>query len=258
MVTRDTAWPPGTPCWTDLGVPDITRAGTFYATVFGWDVQPGPPEAGGYAMCLRGGRPVAGIGPQQGPPGTPPVWTTYLATADVDQSAAAARAAGGQVLVAPVDVMDVGRMAVAADPGGAVFGLWQARAHTGIGVANEPGALCWNENLSRDYEANRAFYRSVFGYEFGDMGGGGFRYATLRLDGREVGGIGELNDSFPAGVPAHWGVYFAVSGTDTAVAAVTAAGGSVIRPPWDMPAGRMAVVQDDQGAVFSVITLLGG
>jgi uncharacterized protein len=257
MVTRDTAWPPGTPCWVDLGVPDIAQAGRFYASLFGWDVQPGPPEAGGYAMCFSGGRAVAGIGPQQGPPGTPPVWTTYLATADVDASAAAARAAGGQVLVAPMDVMDVGRMAVAADPGGAVFGLWQARAHTGVGVANEPGALCWNENLSRDYEANQAFYRAVFGYQFGEMSGTGFRYATLKLDGHEVGGIGELNESFPAEVPAHWEIYFAVADTDATAASVTAAGGGMIRPPWDTTVGRMAVVQDDQGAVFSVIAPQG-
>jgi len=258
MVTRDTAWPAGTPCWIDLGVEDTGQAGKFYARLFGWDVQPGPPEAGGYAMCLRDGRPVAGIGPKQGPPGTPSVWTTYLATDDLDKTAGTVQAAGGQVFMAPMDVMDVGRMAIAADPGGAVFGLWQARAHTGIGVANEPGTLCWNENLSRDFERNKAFYHAVFGYEFGDMSDAGFRYATLKLDGREVGGIGELDASFPADVPAHWQAYFAATDADATAAAVTAAGGSVVRPPWDTPYGRMAVVGDDQGAVFSLIAMPPG
>ncbi len=255
MVTRDTAWPSGTPCWVDLGVGDIARASAFYAGLFGWEIQPGPPETGGYAMCLQNGRAVAGIGPKQGPPDAPPVWTTYLASADADETARLVKAAGGQILVDPMDVLDAGRMAVAADPAGAAFGIWQARAHTGVGLANEPGSLCWNENLSRDFDGNKAFYRTVFGYDYGDMGDAGFRYATLKIGGTEVGGIGELDGSFPAGIPAHWSVYFAADDTDATVAKITAAGGSMARPPWDTPYGRMAVVADDQGAVFSLISM---
>jgi predicted enzyme related to lactoylglutathione lyase len=253
MVTRDTAWPSGTPCWVDLGVDDIARAVTFYSQLFGWDIQPGPPEAGGYRMCLKDGRPVAGIGPKQGPPEDPPAWTVYLASDNADETAGRITAAGGQVVVAPMDVMDVGRMLVAADPAGAVFGVWQARSHTGLGLANEPGAVCWNENFSRDLEGNQAFYGAVFGYEYGDMSTPGFRYATLKLDGHEVGGIGEFGGGFPPGAPAYWSTYFAVGDTDAAVVTVTKAGGSVTREPWDSPYGRMAVVSDDQGAVFSLM-----
>jgi uncharacterized protein len=258
MVARDTAWPGGTPCWVDLGVADIARATAFYAGLFGWDIQPGPPEAGGYTMCLLTGRPVAGIGPQQGPPGAPPAWTTYLAADDADETAAKITEAGGQLFMDPFDVMDVGRMAVAADPGGAVFGIWQARAHIGVGLANEPGTLCWNENHTRDFDQNTAFYQAVFGYELADLEGVGIRYATFKLGGREVAGIMELDASGPASVPAHWETYFAVAGTDAAVAAVQVAGGALVRPPWDTPYGRMAIVTDDQGAEFSVITQPGG
>jgi hypothetical protein len=254
MVTREDAWADGTPCWIDLGVHDMAKAFAFYEGLFGWDIHPGPPEAGGYTMCLRSGRPVAGIGPAQAPPGTPPTWTTYIASAHVDDTASKVEAAGGQVLAESMDVMDVGRMAVAADPGGAVFGIWQARAHIGIGLANEPGTLCWNENLSRDFEGGKEFYRAVFGYEYGDMGDGGFKYATLKASGTEVGGIGELDGSYLASVPAHWSVYFAVEDTDAAVAKVTAAGGNVARLPVDTPYGRMAAVTDDQGAGFSLIS----
>jgi uncharacterized protein len=254
MVTRDTAWPSGTPCWVDLGVDDIARAVTFYSQLFGWDIEPGPPEAGGYRMCLKDGRPVAGIGPQQAPPGTPPFWTVYIASADADETAGKITAAGGQVPVAPMDVLDVGRMAVAADPAGAAFGIWQARSHTGLGLANEPGSMCWNENFSRDMDGNQAFYRAVFGYEYGDMSSPEFRYATLKLDGKEVGGIGQLGSGFPPEVPAHWSTYFAVEDTDAAVAMVTKAGGSTTREPWDTPYGRMAVVSDDQGAAFSLMS----
>jgi uncharacterized protein len=258
MVTRDTAWADGTPCWVDLGVDDIGQASAFYAGLFGWDVQAGPPEAGGYALCMKNGRAVAGIGPRQGPPGTPPAWTTYLASSDADDSAAKVKAAGGQVLMGPMDVMNVGRMAIAMDPAGAAFGIWQARAHTGVGLANEPGSLCWNENLSRDFEGNKSFYHAVFGYEYGSIGDAGFQYATLKVGGTEVGGIGELDAGTPAEMPAHWSAYFAVEDADAAMAKVTAAGGRVLRAPWDTPYGRMATVADDQGASFSLVSVSPG
>jgi len=253
MVTRGTAWPSGTPCWVDLGVDDIGRAVTFYSTLFGWDIQPGPPEAGGYRMCQKGGHPVAGIGPKQGPPDTPTVWTVYLASDNADETAGKITAAGGKILAPPMDVLDVGRAAIAADPAGAAFGVWQARNHTGFGLANEPGSVGWTENFSRDMDGNQAFYHAVFGYEYGDMSSPDFRYATLKIDGTEVGGIGALGSGLPPDVPAHWSTYFLVEDTDAAVATVSKAGGSVTREPRDSPYGRMAVVTDDQGAAFSLM-----
>jgi predicted enzyme related to lactoylglutathione lyase len=153
----------------------------------------------------------------------------------------------------PFDVMDVGRMFVAADPGGAVFGVWQARTHTGVGRANEPGSLTWNENMSRNFEGNKAFYHEVFGYDYTDIGGDGMQYATLDLAGGQVGGIGGLGPEQPAGRPASWVSYFAVADADAAVAKATELGGSVIAPPFDTPYGRMAALADDQGAAFAVM-----
>jgi uncharacterized protein len=197
---------------------------------------------------------VAAIGPKTGPAGEPPAWTTYLATSDVTGTAAKIKAAGGTLLMEPMDVMGLGWMAMATDPGGAVFGLWQAGQHTGVEVANEPGSLTWNENLSRDFDGNKAFYQAVFGYEYGDMGSAGFRYATLKAGGTEVGGIGELDSGLPAEVPARWSVYFAVEDTDAAVATVSSLGGSTVRPAWDSPYGRIAIVADRDEAVFSLIS----
>ena len=253
MTTRDTAWPPGTPCWVDIGVPDIQKAATFYSGLFGWDVQDTGPESGGYSMCSVGGRPVAGIGGQASPE-SGVYWTTYIASDDADVTAAKIKAAGGQVVMDPFDVLDVGRMFIATDPGGAPFGVWEARAHTGTQLANEPGSLIWNENLSRHYDANQAFYAAIFGYEFGDIGAEGMRYTTLDLDGRTVGGIGEIGTDQPADVPASWRTYFGVADTDAAVAKVTELGGGVIVPAWDSPYGRMAIVSDDQGAVFALMS----
>ena len=119
MSTRDTPWPDGTPCWADLGVPDISKARNFYSDVFAWTVQHGGPETGGYSLAELNGRGVAGVGPKMGPAEAPTMWMTYLATSDADATAAKIKGAGGQLVVEPMDVTDVGRMAVAVDPAGA-------------------------------------------------------------------------------------------------------------------------------------------
>jgi uncharacterized protein len=254
VVTRDTRWPAGTPCWVDVSVDDVPKAIVFYQALFGWDIPLGGPEVGGYSIAHQDGRIVAAISPKMGSPDAPSVWTIYLATDDVDATAAKIKGAGGQLLAEPMDVMEEGRMAVAMDPAGAVFGLWQGGNTTGLGIANEPGALTWNEHLSRDFDGSKAFYQAVFGYGYQDMSGEGFKYAMLMVDGHEVGGIGEYPEGTPANVPAAWAAYFAVTDTDAAVAKVTELGGRVVQPIRDSPYGRIGVVADNDGAVFSLIT----
>ncbi|MGH3169110.1 MAG: VOC family protein [Trebonia sp.] len=97
MVTRDTTWPEGTPCWVDLGVSDIPKAIAFYSGVFGWSIPPGPPEVGGYSIASIGGRDVAGIGPKMGPADMPSAWTAYLAADDADATVAKIKSAGGSL-----------------------------------------------------------------------------------------------------------------------------------------------------------------
>jgi len=244
----------GVPSWVDMGSPDLEKSRSFYGGLLGWETPEGPPEAGGYSMCEIDGQPVAGIGPKMGPADMPTFWTTYIATDDANETAERIRAAGGQLMMDPFDVMDVGRMLIAVDPGGAIFGAWQARAHIGVRLANEPGSLIWSENMSRSYEANKAFDAAVFGYQFGDSSAEGMKYSTLDLAGHSVGGIGEIGAGQPADTPAYWGTYFAVADTDAAVARVTELGGSVVAPEWDTPYGRMAVVSDDQGAIFALMS----
>jgi uncharacterized protein len=255
MVNRDTAWPEGTPCWVDLAVPDIARAISFYSAQFGWDTQQGGPEVGGYSVANIAGRHVAGIGPKMGDELQPTMWTTYLAADDANDITDKIKAAGGQVLMGPMDVMDLGRMAVAMDTTGGAFGIWQAGIHTGAQVANEPGAQTWNEHMSHDFEGAKAFYSAVFGYEFQDMSSEGFSYATLNIDGRPVGGIGAYPPAVPAGRGGEWTVYFGAASTDEAVAATVKAGGTVEHQPVDTPYGRMAMCADDQGAKFSILSV---
>ena len=254
MVTRDTRWPAGTPCWVDVSVDDVPKAIAFYQALFGWDIPLGGPEVGGYSIAHQDGRIVAAISPKMGAPDAPSVWTTYLATDGVDATAAKVKGAGGQLLAGPMDVMQEGRMAVAMDSAGAAFGLWQGGNTTGLGVANDPGALTWSEHLSRDFDGSKAFYQAVFGYDYQDMSGDGFKYAMLMVGDHEVGGIGEYPEGTPAEMPAAGATDVAVPDTDAAVTTVTELGGSVVQPVRDNPYGRTGVVADDHGAVFSLIT----
>jgi uncharacterized protein len=253
MTERDTAWPAGTPCWIDLMTTDLEAAKQFYGSLFGWQLTEGPPETGGYVLAEIGGRPVAGLGAMQDGMVHPPVWTTYLATDDAAATAEQITAAGGRVLAPPMDVMDLGVMAVAQDPTGGTFGIWQSKSHTGIRLANEAGALTWNELMTHDYERAKDFYATVFGYTYTAIGGDNFDYSTIELGGNTVGGLGGLPAEVPAEVPAHWRVYFAVDDADAAAQTATASGGSVVRPPEDMAYGRHADLADPQGGQLSII-----
>jgi predicted enzyme related to lactoylglutathione lyase len=256
LVTRDNPWPDGSPCWIELGAADIRKAAGFYSSQFGWDIRQGGPEVGGYSTAHLDRRHVAGIGPLMGPPGTPSAWATYFASRDADATATRVIRAGGDVLLGPLDVMDLGRMLVAVDVTGANFGVWQARGLNGVQLANSPGAFTWSEHMSRDFEGAKAFYAAVFGYEYGDMSTAGFSYATLLINGQQVvGGIGALPPaSTGETTPARWSVYFGTLDTDKAVELLTSHGGRVIQQATDSPYGRMAVVADNQGAVFSLIS----
>ena len=121
----------GVPSWVDLGSTDLTKSREFYGALFGWNCPEGPPEAGGYTVCDLGGKTVAGLGPQMNP-GMPPMWLTYVNVDSVDAAAAKVAAAGGTVFAPPMDVLDAGRLAVFADPLGAVIGPLAAQpAHGG-------------------------------------------------------------------------------------------------------------------------------
>jgi hypothetical protein len=245
---------PGVPSWIDIGSPNPQGAADFYGALFGWEAPEGPPETGGYRVAMVGDRSVAGIG-EQAHPG-PPVWATYIAVANTDETVATVLAAGGQVVVPAMDVLDVGRMAIFTDPVGATFSVWQAGTHPGAELVNEPGTWSWSELLTTDLEASKAFYGDVFGWttnaqEAGSTG----EYIEWQVGGRSVGGMMLKPPMMPADGPPFWAVYFAVADADAAVARVAELGGSVHMPPMDIEPGRFATVSDPFGGVFNVIAL---
>ena len=249
-----TSYPVGRPCWADVTTPDIGAATAFYGELFGWHAEQSPdPEAGGYTMFTVNGQNVAAASPPQGE-GIPPHWTVYLASDDVDATAGRVRDAGGTVLAEPFDVFDAGRMSVASDPAGAVFGIWQAGSHVGSQLRGEPGTMNWAEVQTRDRDAAKPFYEQVFGYETDtmEMGAGG-EYVVFKAAGESAAGLIEIRGEW-GDVPSNWSVVFQVPDCDAAVALVQKRGGTLHHGPQDIPeVGRFAVVADPWGAAFQVI-----
>ena len=256
-MTRIDTHPAGTPTWVDLMSSDPERARRFYGELFGWTFQVGGPETGHYATAQRDGCNVAGIGSP--PPGAQapalPLWNLYFATDDADATAAKVQALGGAVVTAPMDVMDAGRLAFFTDPTGAGFGVWQARAHRGAQIVDEPGTMCWREVNTPDAPRACEFYGKVFGLEPKKLEAtAGFDYWTLHRGPITAGGVLQMTNEW-AGVPPHWMTYFAVEDTDAAAKRVVDLGGKVSVPPFDSPYGRISVVNDPGGATFSIIKL---
>jgi predicted enzyme related to lactoylglutathione lyase len=240
--------------WIDLGSSDVEAAGRFYGSLFGWEFQSAGPDTGGYGFFMLKGKMVGGIGPLMSEQ-QPVAWSTYIDSADADETTAKARAAGGTVIVEPMDVMDAGRMAMFIDPTGAAIGIWQAKGHGGAELANEPGAFTWNELATRDIEAAKAFYKAVFNWDGTTQPFGPTTYTEFKIGDRSVGGMREIGPDEPAQMPAHWLVYFAVADTDAAVATIAQQGGKVVVPPMDIEPGRFSIASDPQGAPFAVIAV---
>ena len=247
----------GLPSWADLGSPDPDESATFYRELLGLETTEADDELGGYRMFLRESRQVAGLGPLQ-QEGQPPSWTTYIDVADADAVTEKVREAGGEVHVQPMDIRDFGRMAIFADPTGAVYGVWQAGEHKGSQVVGEPGSVAWHQCNTREPGEALEFYGKVFGWESEKVDTGGVDYWQLSSEGATVGGLFRMGDDFPDEVPAHWIVYFAVEDADAATEKAQENGATVRVEPFDNEAGRFSVLQDPHGAAFALINQGGG
>jgi predicted enzyme related to lactoylglutathione lyase len=249
-----TMYAPGMPVWVELSTTDLAAATRFYCELFGWTSRVAEePEAGGYTTFLRDGKAVAAAGPVMDE-AQPTAWLSYFGTADTDATSRQVEQAGGKVLAAPFDVMGYGRMAVFADPAGAVFAVWQAGTMPGLEVKGEPGSLSWNELMTRDPAAGKEFYPAVLGWRPRDLDmGDGMTYTLWEVGGDPAGGMMPIGDEWPADMPSAWTVYIEVDDTDAVVAKCTELGGSVAVPATDSPAGRFASLVDPQGGVISVI-----
>ena len=272
MAERD-GYIPGVPCWVDTSQPDPDAAVTFYHGLFGWEFEDTtPPGADGryFVARLRGGD-VAAVGSSSDGAPAAAAWNTYIWVESADETASRVRKAGGRILTGPFDVTDAGRMAAFADPEGAAFSVWQPGRHKGAQIVNEPGSVNFNGLHTRDVEAAKRFYGSVFGW--GTLTIGGAELWTLsgygdHLEERDPGlreriaefgaepGFEDVVASInPIGdeqgdVPAHWSVTFSTDDADQLAARAAELGGNVLLPPMDVPWARMTMIADPQGAAF--------
>jgi predicted enzyme related to lactoylglutathione lyase len=272
------SYPPGVPCWLDTMQPDPEAAKEFYGGLFGWEFDNRTPQGSPepyYVAQLRGCDVAAIGGPSES--GALPTWNPYTAVESVERAVTRVGDAGGSVIAEPMDIPGAGRMAVFADPEGAVFSVWEAGAFIGAQLVNEPGTWNFSELNTRDPEIAARFYRDVFGWESFkfEMGDSAYTFFTLAGYGDflgksnprvreaiEAGGdfakftnavatLIDRSSEQDATAPSHWSVTFAVDDADAIAANAERLGGKVIVPPFDVEPVRMTVLADPQGAVFA-------
>ncbi len=244
------------PAWVELATDDPAASRLFYGQLLDWDFDVSDdPRYGGYAMArlASGEGDVAGITAKMMPE-SPTAWTLYIGTDDAAALGEAVQAAGGTLLAPAFDVGDMGRMAVFADPTGAVFSAWQAAGPRSFRTG-DVGAMGWAELSSRDIDKARDFYGRVFGWtaETSPMGEGQPDYTTFMAGDEGVLGGMQMMPMVPAEVPSYWMVYFNVSDVDAAFRQAIELGASEVAAPSPMPGGRFAIVADPQGAMVGLL-----
>ncbi len=249
------AYPHGTFSWVDLQTTDLAGAKAFYGELFGWELTDIPMQenSGVYTMVSQDGKSVTGIGELPGGmDGIPPHWNSYITVDDLEAATERAGELGGTIIEQPFEVMEAGRMSVIQDPTGGIVALWQTINHRGADIFNKPVSLGWNELLTGDTEKAKAFYTGLLGWttETDESG-----YTMWANNGRPNGGMMALSPEMGP-VPPHWMVYFAVEDVDAIAEKSAELGGVVHNGPFDIgEAGRIAIIADPQGAVFTAIQL---
>jgi uncharacterized protein len=253
-----TSYPHGTFSWVEVATPQQAEAKEFLGELFGWEFDDMPVDENTvYSMAKLGDRYVGAVSPQQQDEidmGVPPHWNSYVTVASADDAAARAKVLGGTLIEEPFDVMEAGRMAVIRDPSGGYVCLWQPRNHPGAGLVNVPGAFSWNELNTRDAPAACEFFRALLGWDFEQSrSAAGTDYWWIENAGRANGGILEMDDKFPATIPANWVVYIAAEDLAATTAKAAELGAHVVMPRTEIDDGNaIAVLHDPRAGVFAL------
>lgn len=112
--------------WNELATSDVGSVTGFYGDLLGWETKAWPMPGGGtYWVWRRNETDLAGAFQMEGPQfeGKSPQWVVYITVDDCDAACEKVGALGGKVMQPPFDVPEVGRVAMVADPTGAVFGI---------------------------------------------------------------------------------------------------------------------------------------
>ncbi|HEY5835728.1 VOC family protein [Streptomyces sp.] len=252
-----TEFPEGTPCWVDAMFSDLEGAKHFYGDVLGWTFGESAGEYGNYTQAYSEGKAVAAVVPPMPGAEGQSAWCLYLASRDAAATAEKVKAAGGELLMEPMQVGDFGTMALAKEPSGAVLGVWQAGRHQGFEKRGEPGSYVWAEIFTRDPDKTDAFLPKVFPYKVQKMADEHIDFKVFRIGDNANPALGrmKMGEDFPPDMTSYVNVYFAVADCDAAVKRAVDRGAKLQFGPMDTPYGRFAAITDPQGANFSVIDM---
>jgi uncharacterized protein len=262
--------PVGSFIWYELMTTDPEGAAAFYEPIVGWKVA-GHSESGtpmDYRMLVRSDGQFEGgimkLTDEMCAGGARPCWMGYLHVADVDAAVTAIQADGGQLLMPAFDI-EVGRIAMVADPQGVPHYVMTPRPAGGKeGMTSDvydrwiEQRVAWNELMSPDLEAAKAFYAKHYGFAFNEvmpMGPLG-DYCFIDHGGQTIGAVMQKSAEMPAGM---WNYYIRVPEIDTATAKVKELGGQVFNAPMEVPGGDWIINgMDPQGAMFSLVAAKKG
>lgn len=247
--------------WYELLTTDPKAAIAFYTEIVGWKTQAW--DTGDYTMWVGSQGPLGGVSvlPEMAKQlGAPPYWQANIQVASVDETVAKVKELGGRVYLVE-DVPTVGRLAVIADPQGAVIAVFTPATDMQAHDLTRPGEFSWHELYTTDHEAAFAFYSQIAGWErLGevDMGPVG-TYLLWGRGGKQLGGMmttpRHLKTPDGRDVPPSWMFYVTTEDLDAALARATAAGARVLNGPMEVPGGqRIVQLMDPQGAAFSLTT----
>jgi len=240
--------------WIELATTDQKAAKDFYKKLFGWDVEDSPmgPDAYYSIFKLEGRDAAAAYTLHNEQQGMPPYWGIYMAVESADAAAKKAEQLGGKVCAPPFDVMEHGRMSVLQDPTGTTFCVWQAKKHTGLGIAAEERAFCWADLSTPDPAKASKFYEGLFGWKITASEHDKSGYLHIQNGDDFIGGVQPSSMRNP-NAPPHWLAYFQTANCDATAAKAKQLGAKFFLEPVTMEnVGRMAVLADPQGAVFSI------
>lgn len=252
-----TAHAPGTSSWAELNSPDVAASKEFYRAVFGWDSYTlTTSEYGDYEIFTLGGvqGPEVAGAYELTDDAQPPSWTCYFRSDDLAASLEAVGRLGGSVLAEPIDIADLGRLALCADSQGADFALWLPYNLKGAGVVDEPSAMCWVELATPDVSEAHRFYGGLFGWTPVPRSYHSPGYTVWTLDDLPVAGGVALERWWPPDHPSHWFPYFWAPDCDATTDRAAGLGARVLVPPTDIETGRFSIMRDPVGARLAVVT----
>ena len=257
--------PAGGFIWYELMTPAPAASKAFYDAVAGWDIDTqSVAPAIEYRMIKRSDGGMAGgvltLTEEMRSNGARPGWLGYLHAADVDATVEAIESSGGKALMPPWDQPGVGRLALAADPQGAVFYLMdplppegRPDAKSDVFSVDRPQHVRWNELSTSDQDGAIGFYSRHFGWiqdggmPMGDMGD----YKFISHDGVMIGAVMRKPPQMPVTA---WTYYIGVDDIDRAARAIAHGGGQVLNGPMEIPGGEYSLNGlDPQGAAFGLV-----